>query len=112
MSLKIPLENTCGYDEVPIKILKISAPFISAPLCHIINKSLHSGVFPRLKYSIITPIYKKGDRNDVPNFRPISLLPSYSKIPEGILYKRLIDHFITNNILSNRQFTFTKMCQL
>ena len=55
-----PWKNSCGYDEISMKILKISAPFISSPLCHIINISLNSGVFPaRLKYSIITPLHKK-----------------------------------------------------
>jgi hypothetical protein len=89
--------------------LKISAPFIISPLCYIINKSLSTGVFPiSLKYSIITPVYKKGDRNDVSNFRPISLLPSFSKIFERIIYKRLMNHLITNNILSNSQFGYRK----
>jgi len=64
-----------------MKILKISAPFISSQLCRIINMSLNSGVFPtRLKYSIITPLHKKGDKNNMTNYRPISLLTSFSKI--------------------------------
>jgi hypothetical protein len=71
---KLPWKNSCGYDEIPIKILKISVPFISSPLCYIINK-LSTGVFPiKLKYSVIIPVYKKGDRNNVSNFRPLSLL--------------------------------------
>jgi hypothetical protein len=89
--------------------LKISASFISSLLCCVINKSLSTGVFPiRLKYSIITPVYKKGDRNSISNFRPISLLPSFSKIFEMIIYKRFMNHLITNNILSNSQFGFRK----
>jgi len=45
-----PWKNSCGYDEISVKILKVSAPFISSPICHIINTSLNSGVFPtRLK---------------------------------------------------------------
>jgi hypothetical protein len=70
-----PWENSCGYDEISVKIMKISAPFISSPLSRIINLSLNSGVFPtRLKYSIITPLHEKGAKNNVTNYRPISLL--------------------------------------
>ena len=55
-----PWKNSCGYAEISMKVLKISAPFISSPLCRIINTSLNSGVFPtRLKYSIVTPLHKK-----------------------------------------------------
>jgi hypothetical protein len=102
-------KNACGYDEVHIKLLKISAPFISSPLCCIINKSLSTGVFSnRLKYSIVIPVYKKGDKNNVSNFRPISLLPSFSKIFEKVIYIRLMHHFSINNILTNSQFLFRK----
>jgi hypothetical protein len=53
----LPWKNSQGYDEIPIKLLKISAPFIVSPLCHIINKSLSTGIFPdRMKYSIIIPL--------------------------------------------------------
>jgi len=88
-----------------MKILKISAPFISSPLCCIIKLPLNLGVFParlkysiitplhkrgvfptRLKYSIITPLHKRGDKN-VTNYRPISLLTSFSKIFEKLYIK-------------------------
>jgi potassium voltage-gated channel Eag-related subfamily H protein 8 len=70
---------------------------------------LSTGVFPsRLKYSIVTPIYKKGDKNNVSNVRPISLLPSVSKILKRVIYKRLMNHLLTNNILTNSQFGFRK----
>jgi len=51
-------KNLYGYDEIPIKILKLSALFIIFPLTYICNKFLSSGVFPeRLKYAIIKPVY-------------------------------------------------------
>jgi hypothetical protein len=57
---KLPLKGSSCYDEVSTKILKISATFISSPLCNIINKSLSSGIFPdRLKYSIVNPVHKR-----------------------------------------------------
>jgi hypothetical protein len=92
-----------------MKILKISSPFIISPLCRIIKPSLNSGVFPTiLKYSIITPLYKKGDKNNVSNYRPISLLTSLSKIFEKIIYNRLITHFTSNKKFTNSQFGFRK----
>ena len=77
-SLKI--KESCGYDEVSTKILKISAPFISSPLSYICNKSMLSGTFPtRLKYAIVKPLLKKGDKENVASYRPISLLTSFSR---------------------------------
>jgi len=89
--------------------MKISAPFFSSPLCHIINTSLNSGVFlTRLKYSIITPLHKKGGKNNVSNYRPISLLMSFSKIFEKITYNRVVSHITSNNIFTNSQYGFKK----
>jgi len=66
-----------------------------------------SGIFPsRLKYAIITPIFKNGDKRKVANYRPIFLLPSFSKILEKIMYSRLMNHLETNNILAPEQFGF------
>ena len=90
----LPGKNSCGYDEISTRILKASAPFINSPLCRIINTPLNSGIFPtRLKYSVITPLHKKGDKNIVSNYRPISIFTSFSKIVERIIYSRLLTHF-------------------
>jgi hypothetical protein len=93
-----------GYYEITTKILKISAPFISSPLTYIFNKS---GNFPsRLKYAIIKPIFINGDKKKIANYRPIDLLPPFSKILEKIMYSRLMHHLETNNILAPEQFGF------
>ena len=61
----------------------LNAPYIISPTTHICNQSLISGVLPdRLKYSIIKPIYKEGNKLHLTNYRPISLLTSFSKIFE------------------------------
>ena len=68
---------------------------------------LVNGTFlDRLKYSEIKPIYKKGDKTQIANYRPILLLPVFSKIFEKVLYKRLYNHLLLNNILVKEQFEF------
>jgi hypothetical protein len=70
------------------------------------NKVLFKGLFPdRLKYATIIPVYKKGDKNILSNYRPISILTSFNKIFEKVMHTRLIKHF-NNNIRSNDQFGF------
>jgi hypothetical protein len=66
--------NSSGYDEITTKILKISKLFIISPIINICNKILAQGIFPeRLKFSLIKPIYKSGDKSSPPNYRPVSL---------------------------------------
>ena len=91
-------KDSFGYDEVSPRLLKICAGYISSPLTYICNKAISTGIFPDcLKYSIIKLLYKKGDRLDPANYRPISMLTSFSK------YK-----YINKNILNDHQFGFRK----
>ena len=76
-------------------------------LTYIWNKSLSSGVYPeRLEYAIIKPVYKKGDRLLTINYKPISLLTSFFKILEKLIYSRLYKHICTNNLLVKEQYGF------
>jgi len=94
-------KNSSGYDEISTKIIKISKPFIISPLISICNKMLVRGIYPeRLKFSLIKPIYKSGDKSFPSNYRPISLLPVFSKIFEKVIYKRLFDNLNSNVILN------------
>jgi hypothetical protein len=101
-------KNSYGYDEISARLLKASTPYVSSPLTYMFNKILSTGIFPdRLKYSEVKPLYKKGDKTQFSNYRPIALLTSFSKIIESIIYKRLYCHLINNNILVNEQFGFS-----
>jgi hypothetical protein len=66
-----------------------------------------AGVFPSgLKYALIKPIFKSGDKKNIANYRPISLLPSFSKILEKLMYSILMNHVVTNNILTLSNMAF------
>jgi hypothetical protein len=81
-------KNSSGSDEITTKIIKISKPFIISPIINICNKMLAQGIYPqRLKFSLIRPIYKSGDKSSPSNYTPISLLPAFSKIFEKVIYK-------------------------
>jgi hypothetical protein len=82
-------------------------PFIISPLVCICNKSLLRGVFPTwLKFSQIIPILKKGNKSEIATYRPISLLRSFSKIFEKVIFNRRHNHVNNNNILAQEQFGF------
>ena len=83
--------------------------FISEPLCYILNLSITNGIFPQeIKSARVTPIYKWGDKNKLSNYRPISVLSTFSKILERIIYERTYIFLEKNNVISESQFGFRK----
>lgn len=103
------LKNTSatGWDKIPNKLLKNYRKILIPHITYIFNNCLAAGTFPNcLKKSVIHPIHKTGDRDRVNNYRPISILPSISKILEKIINIRLINYLENNNLLSNCQFGF------
>jgi Notch-like protein len=95
------------YDELSIYILKASSLYVSSPLTYLCNLMLSSGIFPStLKFSEIKPLFKKGDKSSISNYRPISVLTSFSKTIEKIICTRLTEHLNYNRILAEEQFAF------
>jgi len=60
------------------------------------------------KYANITPLYKKGPRTEVGNYRLVSLTDIVCKLMESIIRDNIMNHFISNRLFSNRQFGFVK----
>ena len=90
-----------GYDGISAKILRLCGNQISKPPAFIVNKSITVGVFPEwLKYAVAIPLHKKGDVLNMANYRPISLLPVFSKVFEEAVYCRLKQHLQANNTLA------------
>ena len=86
----IKMSHSKGYDGISTEHLKLINKDISKCLTLIINQSLNSGIFPdKLKIAKVTPIYKKGDKQIITNYRPISVLPVISKIFETVIHEQL-----------------------
>lgn len=76
---------------------------------HIINLIFLTGKVPLpFKISTVTPIYKKGCKTDITNYRPISVITTFAKIFEKCLKNRLYDYLTSNNILNGNQYGFIK----
>ena len=102
-------KSSSGVDDIPVTILKSSIFHIAKPLAAIINCSLSTGVFPdTLKIARVTPIFKDGEKELFQNYRPISVLPSFSKIFERVVFNRLISYLDSNKIICNNQYGFRK----
>ena len=100
-------KNFSGKDEISNKLLKSIKGEISKPLTIIINQCLETGIFPgALKVAKVKPLFKKGDNCCFNNYRPISLLPTISKIFERVMFTQLYSYFNINNLLSEQQYGF------
>ena len=101
--------KSSGHDQINMSLLKQIIHPLANPLTYIFNKSLSIGVFPELfKLAKINPIFKKDNPHEITNYRPISLLPTLSKILEKIVYIRLYTFINKHKILNPNQFGFRK----
>ena len=102
-------KKSTGFDNIDSYIVKQIAPQIVNQLANIFNKSFLTGIVPsKLKIAKVIPLYKTKDPALFSNYRPISLLPFFSKILERLMYNRLYNFLTEHNILSMNQFGFRK----
>ena len=89
-------------DDIPRKFLKACAPYISQILADFFNACIEQGTFPKIfKLSKITPVFKKGAKNLIKNYQPISILTNITKLFESIIFNRL-QAFLKMKIYSQR----------
>jgi hypothetical protein len=99
--------TSCGCDDVSSIDLKILCNVVSKPIASLINHYIEIGEFPScLKSAKITPMYKGGDKREPGNYRPISLLSSFSKIFEKVLYRRFTSYITINGGFDPKQYGF------
>ena len=100
----LDVSNAIQESDVPVKVIKANENFFAEAICFYLKKSLN-GKFPNcLNLTIITPVLKKGARTSKNNYRPVSILPLFSKIFERLLRRQLLQFF--DNILSKFQCGF------
>ena len=104
---KLKNKSSYGYDNISNKLIKSAKNVLIKPLTLIVNQCLHTGIYPsQLKLSRVKPLFKSSDKSKFNNYRPISLLPSLSKIFESVIFDQLLNYFIENNLLRMEQFGF------
>ena len=102
-------DSASGWDDLTSNMIKHVKDSITVPLVHICNRSFVTGIFPsELKIANVVPIYKSGDEMVFSNYRPVSVLPVFSKLLERLVYNRLISHINDNKLLYEYQFGFQK----
>lgn len=101
--------KSVGHDEISTHIIKNCIDEILPVLTYLINYSFEQGKFPEaLKLSIVRPLFKKGDKDDINNYRPIALLPILSKVFEKCMLSRLLKFCDKFNIIKDQQYGFQK----
>ena len=105
------LKKSCiSHCGIPGKFLGIIATPISFSMSRLFNNLFENGLYPDLwKLSHVTAIFKqKGLKTNKANYRPISLLPTVSKICETVIHHRLLSHCTENNVISSKQAAYIK----
>jgi len=104
---KLKNKTSTDYDDMSMEMVKSIINFICKPLCHICNLSFNSGIFPdNMKIAKVIPLFKAGERNSFNNYRPVSLLPQFSKILEKLFDYRLQKFIDKHDLLSDCQYGF------
>ena len=102
-------KTSYGVDRMSNKLLKYVKNELLNPLTNIINQTLSTGKFPKLlKIAKISPIFKKGDNTLLSNYRPVSVLPSVSKVFEKVIYNQIYEYFMNKKLLFKSQYGFRK----
>jgi hypothetical protein len=100
-------ENSFVHSVLPAKILKLISDDLSPILCNLYNSCISNSYFPdELKVANVMPLFKKGSRKLLENYRPISLLNPITKIFEKIIFNRITDFFVREKMFSPEQFGF------
>ena len=99
--------KAAGLGDISARLIRECADLICSPLCVIFNQSLRLGIFPDdWKNARVTPLFKKGEQNDLNNYRPISVISVVAKVFERIPYGQLYTYLADNDFIYKYQSGF------
>lgn len=99
--------NAIGTDCFPIKFIKLIFPYISTHILHLFNMIITTSTFPdSWKFARVVPIPKKGNSYDNENLRPISILPSLSKVLEHVIKHQITQYILRHKLIRDFQYAF------
>ena len=102
-------KTSSDVNYIPVRILCKVSDILSEHISKLVNLSFTSGTFPNsLKIAQIIPIHKQGNKSDLGNYRPISILPTLSKIFERCMVSRILSYINNFKIITDKQFGFIK----
>ncbi|MCG7879038.1 MAG: reverse transcriptase family protein [Candidatus Thiodiazotropha endolucinida] len=103
----IDTTKATGCDFIGPRLLKMSAPFIADSIAYICNQSITKSQFPDAwKEAKVTPLQKSGPKDDINNYRPISILPVISKVLEKHIHDSLMNFLTEYQLLQKTQSGF------
>ena len=98
-----------GFDNFSSNIIIDAYDSLKNILFHVFKVSIQQGIFPgSLKIAKVTPIFKSADKDNVSNYRPISIFPVFSKVLERTMYNRVYNYLDFKDHLNEKQFGFRR----
>ena len=106
-SLKMKNKTSRTPEGIPSMFIKNVIMLLLQPLCFIFNQTLLLSSVPKQwKVALVIPVFKKGDRKNPSNYRPISLTSSFCRLFESVICVKILNHLLSNSLLSPHQFGF------
>ena len=103
----LKLGKVSDHDLISHNMLKITAKSVCQPLALLFNMSLEFHVYPSVwKSAIVLPLFKKGNRNEISNYRPVSLLSTVGKVFERVVFKHMYNFLRDNDLFYKNQSGF------
>ena len=104
---QVNTNKSCGSDGIEAKCIVLASEVLSPVLAILFNACFDFGIFPTcLKTAKVVPAYKAGDKNEVSNYRPISILSIFSKILEKLVHTRTLSFLKCHSVLIPTQYVF------